>query len=156
MRFVETGLEGAFVVELDRHEDERGWFARTFDADEFRERGLNADVVQTSISRNHARGTLRGMHWQAPPAAEAKLVRATRGAVHDVIVDLRADSATYLEHFAVVLDAQAGTALYVPELFAHGFQALEDDTDVAYQISERFAPEHARGARHDDSAFCIG
>jgi dTDP-4-dehydrorhamnose 3,5-epimerase len=155
LRFAETGLEDAFLLELERFEDERGFFARTFDAAEFAERGLNAAVAQTSVSRNRRRGTLRGMHYQVPPAAEAKLVRCTRGAIWDVIVDLREESPSCLRHFGVELSAEAGNALYVPELFAHGFQTLADDTEVSYQISEYFAPEHARGFRYDDPAVGI-
>jgi len=155
VRFVPTAIEGAFVLEQERHADERGWFARTFCARDFAEQGLKPAVAQTSVSFNHRRGTLRGMHWQAPPAAEAKLVRCTRGAMWDVIVDLRPESPTWLRRFAVELDAESGAALYVPEMVAHGFQTLADDTEVSYQISEFFAPECARGAPYDDPAFGI-
>jgi dTDP-4-dehydrorhamnose 3,5-epimerase len=155
MRFTPAGLDGAYLVEPERHADDRGHFARTFCAREFAERGLTPAIAQSSISYNHARGTLRGMHYQLPPAAEAKLVRCTHGAVYDVLVDLRPDSPTYLRHVAVELTADEGAALYVPELVAHGFQTLEPGTEVAYQISEFHSPEHARGFRHDDPLFSI-
>jgi dTDP-4-dehydrorhamnose 3,5-epimerase len=155
VRFTPTPIDGAFLVELDLLEDERGHFARTFCAREFAERGLDPAVAQTSVSMNRRRGTLRGMHWQAEPAAEAKLVRCTRGAIWDVIVDLRPGSPTRLEHYGVELSEDGGSMLYVPALVAHGFQTLADDSEVSYQISEFFAPEYARGARHDDPAFGI-
>ncbi len=153
MIFTETSLKGAFVIGLDRKEDIRGYFARTFCVEEFQAHGLNPSVAQCNVSFNKRKGTLRGMHWQAPPSAEAKLVRVVRGAICDVIVDLRQESATYLQHIAVDLTAENGLALFIPEGFAHGFQTLADDTEVFYQMSEFFAPEHARGARWDDPAF---
>jgi dTDP-4-dehydrorhamnose 3,5-epimerase len=153
MIFTETSLKGAFVIGLDRKEDIRGYFARTFCVEEFQAHGLNPSVAQCNVSFNKRKGTLRGMHWQAPPSAEAKLVRVVRGAICDVIVDLRQESTTYLQHIAVDLTAENGLALFIPEGFAHGFQTLADDTEVFYQMSEFFAPEHARGARWDDPAF---
>jgi dTDP-4-dehydrorhamnose 3,5-epimerase len=155
LRFVQTAIAGAYLLEQERHADDRGFFARTFCVDEFEAHGLNPAIAQASVSFNHARGTLRGMHWQAAPAAETKLVRVTRGAVHDVIVDLRPGSPTHLERVAVDLDAESGTALYVPEECAHGFQTLADATEVEYQIGAFFSPDHARGFRHDDPAFAI-
>jgi dTDP-4-dehydrorhamnose 3,5-epimerase len=153
--FTETPLPGAFVIEPERLDDPRGFFARTWCEREFRARGLETRVAQCSVSFNRRKGTLRGMHYQAPPAAETKIVRCTRGAMYDVIIDLRPDSPAFTHHFAVVLTPDNRTMLYVPAGFAHGFQTLEDDTEVAYQISEFHAPEHARGVRWDDPAFGI-
>lgn len=155
MRFTETPLRGAFVLELEKHEDERGYFARTFCVREFETHGLNPNLVQCSTAFNIRRGTLRGFHWQIPPRSEAKLVRVTRGAIHDVIVDLRLDSSTRLQHFAAELTADNGHLLYIPMGFAHGFQTLADNTEILYQMSEFFAPECARGARWNDPAFGI-
>jgi dTDP-4-dehydrorhamnose 3,5-epimerase len=155
MTFKETKLLGAFLIDLDRKEDSRGFFARVFCAEEFRDKGLKADVAQCSISFNRRKGTLRGMHWQAAPKAETKLVRCTRGAIFDVIVDLRPDSSTRLQHVALELTADNRRMLYVPEGFAHGFQTLTNDTEVFYQMTEFFAPECARGARWNDPAFGI-
>ena len=155
MIFVETPLAGAYVVEPERMADERGFFARIFEPREFESRGLNPNVAQSSLSFNPRKGTLRGMHFQRPPFAEAKLVRCTRGAVHDVIIDLRRDSKSYLGHFGVVLDGESRRLLYVPEGFAHGFLTLTDDAEVTYQISARYSPEHASGVRWDDPSFGI-
>ena len=155
MRFVPTPLAGAFVVELDKLQDERGHFARTYDAEEFARHGLDPAVVQCSTSFNARAGTLRGMHYQAAPDGEAKLVRCTRGAIHDVIVDLRPASETYCNWFGVDLTAANGRMLYVPVDFAHGFQTLEDDSEVSYQMSHHYVPEAARGVRFDDPAFGI-
>src|SRR5437588_12600175 len=130
MNFVATELADAYIIEPDRLEDERGFFARTWCRREFESRGLNACVAQSSISFNQKRGTLRGMHYQAAPHAEVKLLRCTAGAIHDVIIDLRPESPSYLQHLGVVLSAENRTMLYVPEGFAHGFQTLEDDTEV--------------------------
>ncbi|MEL7362210.1 MAG: dTDP-4-dehydrorhamnose 3,5-epimerase [Bacteroidota bacterium] len=155
MIFDETTLPGAFVLRPERHADERGHFARTFCRREFEAHGLNAAVAQCSVSFNEQAGTLRGMHYQAAPHAEAKLIRCTRGAVYDVILDLRADSDTYGQHFGAVLSADNGHALYVPEGFAHGFLTLKDRSEVFYQMSAFFAPDAARGVRWDDPAFNI-
>jgi dTDP-4-dehydrorhamnose 3,5-epimerase len=155
MRFIETLLRGAFVVELEKIEDERGFFARTFCVHEFEANGLNSHLVQCSTAFNLRRGTLRGLHWQTVPKSEDKLVRVTRGAIHDVMVDLRPDSPTYLQHVAVELTIDNGRMLYIPKGFAHGLQTLMDDTEVSYQMSEFFAPECARGARWNDPAFGI-
>lgn len=155
MLFTETPLDGAFVLELEKHEDERGYFARTFCVHEFEDHGLNSRLVQCSTAFNKRRGTLRGFHWQAPPKTEAKLVRVTRGAIYDVIVDLRLDSATRLQHVAIELSADNARTLYIPEGFAHGFQTLADNTEIFYQMSEFFGPECARGARWNDPAFGV-
>lgn len=155
MIFHETPLAGAFVVEPERLVDERGFFARLFEAREFEARGLEARVAQGSLSYNPRRGTLRGMHYQRPPFAEVKLVRCTRGAIHDVIIDLREGSATFRKYFAVVLEPESRRMLYVPEGFAHGFLTLADDTEVAYQMSQVYSPEHAAGVRWNDPAFGI-
>lgn len=155
MIFRETPLAGAWVLEPERFADERGFFARTYCRRDFEERGLDPAVAQCSVSFNHRRGTLRGLHFQAAPHEEVKLVRVTRGAVWDVIVDLRPGSPTFRRHFGVALTAEAGNALYIPKGFAHGFQTLEDGSEVFYQISEFYAPESARGYRWDDPAFAI-
>jgi dTDP-4-dehydrorhamnose 3,5-epimerase len=155
MIFTKTNLEGAFVVEIQMLEDERGFFARSFCQREFQEHGLNPNVVQSNISYNKVKGTLRGMHFQAAPCQEAKLVRCTQGAVHDVIIDLRPDSPTYTQYFAINLTAKEHNALYVPEGFAHGFLTLEPETCVFYQMSEFYAPAHARGFRWNDPAFNV-
>ncbi len=156
MIFTETPLKGAFVLDLETREDSRGFFARTFDAKEFEERGMRPLVAQCNLSYNHAKGTLRGMHMQLPPAAEPKLVRCTRGAIHDVIVDMRPTSPTYLQHFGVELTADNRRQLYVPDMFAHGYLTLTDHAEVAYQVGEFYTPGSERGLRHDDPALGIG
>lgn len=153
MIFVPTALPGAFVIELEKLEDERGFFARTWSAQEFEAHGLNARLVQCSTSFNSRKGTLRGMHWQAAPFEEAKLVRCTAGAIHDVVLDLRAGSSTHLQHLAIELSATNRRMLYVPEGCAHGFQTLVDDTEVFYQMTQIYSADHARGVRWDDPAF---
>jgi len=150
MRFEATKLLGAYVVEPEPHEDSRGFFARTFCVREFSEHGLATGFVQCSVSFNHLRGTLRGLHYQLPPSCEAKLVRCTAGAIYDVIVDLRPSSSTYLEHIGVELSGRNRRALYVPPMFAHGFQTLEPGTEVFYQISEYYSPGAATGVRYDE------
>jgi len=155
MIFRETGLRGAYVVDLEKREDERGFFARTWCVGEFEAHGLNTRLVQCSLSFNTRKGTLRGLHYQVKPHEEAKLVRCTAGALCDVIVDLRRDSPTYKRHVSVDLTAGNRTMLYVPEGFAHGFLTLEDATEVFYQISEFQAPEQARGVRWNDPALGI-
>ena len=155
MRFIETKLPGAYVIEPERFEDDRGFFARTFCEREFAAAGLVTRWPQCNVSHNHARGTLRGMHYQAAPHEEVKLVRCTHGAVHDVIIDLRADSATFRQYVGVDLTARNGTMLYIPGGFAHGFLTLEDHTEVFYQMSAFYAPDYARGVRWDDPAFRI-
>lgn len=156
MKFSETALKGAFIIEPERIEDERGFFARTFCRREFEARGLNPDLVQCSISFNHQRATLRGMHYQSAPHGEAKLVRCTRGAIYDVIIDLRPQSPTFRRWVAVDISAENHLMVYVPEGFAHGFQTLQDETEVSYHISEFYSPERARGVRWNDPAFAIG
>jgi dTDP-4-dehydrorhamnose 3,5-epimerase len=148
--FTETKLAGAYIIDLERREDDRGFFARAFCQHEFAERGLNTRIAQANVAFNRDRGTLRGMHFQFPPAAETKLVRCTRGAIVDVIVDLRPESATYLEHIAVELTEENGRALYVPERFAHGYQVLADETETSYQVGEFYTPELEGGLRYDD------
>lgn len=155
MRFLPTALAGAYLVEPEPISDERGFFARTFCAREFEDRGLDPVVAQCNVACNLRQGTIRGMHFQAPPAAETKLVRCTGGAIHDVIVDLRPDSATYLQHFGIELSARNRRALYVPPMFAHGYQTLTDDAEVIYQVSEFYAPGCERGLRFDDPAIAI-
>lgn len=155
MIFAETRLAGAYTLDLERHDDERGFFARTWDGDELAARGLDARVAQASIAYNHVSGTLRGLHFQAPPHAETKLVRCTRGAIWDVIVDIRRGSATFLEWIGVELSAENRRTLYVPEEFAHGYQTLADGTEVSYQMSTPYFPEAARGLRWDDPRLAI-
>ena len=155
MIFTETKLRGAFLIELEKHADERGFFARTFCQEAFEAHGLNSRVVQCNVSFNRRKGTLRGMHFQIAPFAEAKLVRCTSGSIHDVIIDLRPVSPTFKQHFAVELSAENRKMLYIPEEFAHGFQTLKDDTEVFYQMSQSYSAEHARGVRWNDPAFGI-
>ena len=155
MFFIETKLKGSFIIELERLEDERGFFARSFCQREFEKHGLNPRIVQCNVSFNKKKSTLRGMHYQVVPHEEAKLVSCIRGAIYDVIIDLRPNSPTYCQWFAVELSAENYKMLYIPEGFAHGFQTLEDNTVVFYQMSEFYHPECARGVRWDDSAFGI-
>jgi dTDP-4-dehydrorhamnose 3,5-epimerase len=155
VRFTETPLAGAFLIDPELLEDERGFFARTFCAREFSEHALQPVVAQSNLSFNHLKGTLRGMHYQVAPAEEAKLVRCTSGAIFDVIIDLRPESPTYLSHFGAELSADNRRALYVPELSAHGYQTLADGAEVTYQVSEFYAPGREQGLRHDDPAFGI-
>jgi len=153
--FRETPVAGAWIVEPERHADARGFFARTWCAAEFARHGLSPRLVQVSLSHTAQRGTLRGLHFQVPPHAEAKLIRCVRGAIFDVAVDLRPESPTFRRHVAVRLDADNRLALYVPEGCAHGFQTLTDNTEVLYQMSAPYAPGAARGVRWDDPAFAI-
>jgi dTDP-4-dehydrorhamnose 3,5-epimerase len=153
--FSPTPLAGAWLIEPERLEDDRGFFARSFCREEFAARGLNPEIAQSNISWNRRRGTLRGLHYQAAPHAEVKLVRCTRGAVWDVIVDLRPDSPSYRRWHGVELSAERRCALYVPEGFAQGFQTLVDDTEVLYLMSQLYRPEAARGLRWDDPALGI-
>jgi dTDP-4-dehydrorhamnose 3,5-epimerase len=155
MIFIETQLKGAFIIKPERLEDERGFFARTWCQREFEAHGFNSRLVQCNISFNKKAGTLRGMHYQAAPYEEAKLVRCTQGAIYDAIIDLRPESPTFKQYTAIVLTAQNRKMLYVPEGFAHGFLTLEDHTEVFYQMSEFYAPEYARGIRWNDPAFNI-
>ncbi len=155
MIFQETKLKGAFLVELDKREDERGFFARAWCTNEFAAHGLTSHIVQVNTSYNKKKGTLRGMHFQVPPSPEAKFIRCLRGSIHDVIIDLRASSATYRQWIGVELSADNRRALYVPEHFAHGFITLEDHTEVLYMVSEFYSPDCERGMRYDDPAFGV-
>ena len=150
MIFTETDLAGAHVIDLQKLEDERGFFARAFCQNEFTEHGLNPVIAQANIAFNLVEGTLRGMHFQYPPAAESKLVRCTRGAILDIIVDLRPESPTYLEHFSVELNEENYRALYVPERFAHGYHTLRDNTETSYQFGEFYTPGTEGGLMFDD------
>jgi len=155
MKFTETALKGAYVIDLEKREDERGFFARAFCENEFRDHGLENHFVQINNSLSSKRGTLRGMHYQLQPKAEVKVVGCVRGALHDVIIDLRTDSPTYKKSVAVELTADNRRMIYVPEHFAHGFLTLADDTEAFYLVSEFYSPEHERGVRWNDSAFQI-
>ena len=155
MIFTATKLDGAFIIDIQKLEDDRGFFARSFCQREFQEYGLNPNLAQCNISYNRKKGTLRGMHFQAAPFQEAKLVRCTHGAIYDVIIDLRTNSFTYKKHVAFTLKANENRMLYVPENFAHGFLTLEDNTQVFYQMSEFYVPGHDRGFRWDDPEFDI-
>jgi dTDP-4-dehydrorhamnose 3,5-epimerase len=151
--FSETKLRGAFVIDLERREDERGFFARAFCQNEFEEHGLKPVIAQANIGFNRKRGCVRGMHFQYPPAAETKTVRCTRGAVLDIIVDLRPESPTFLEHVEVELTADNHRAIYIPERFAHGYQTLADETETSYQVGEFYTPGVEGGLRYDDPAL---
>jgi len=155
MFFSETKLKGAFVVDLDLKKDERGFFARSWCVNEFEKYNLDTKLVQCNVSFNHVKGTLRGMHYQAEPYPEAKLVRCTMGVIYDVVIDLRTDSPTFKEWIAVELSAENRRALYIPSGFAHGFQTLTDNCEVFYQMSEFFHPECSKGVRWNDPLFGI-
>lgn len=155
MIFNETKLAGAFVIELEEKADARGFFARSFCAEEFAAHGLTPAVAQCNLSYNVYKGTLRGMHYQLAPAAETKLVRCLSGAIYDVIIDLRPESPTYLQHLGVELSAENRRALFVPAMFAHGYQALTDGAEVMYQVSEFYTPGLERGLRYDDPAMGV-
>lgn len=155
MILTETEVDGAFVVDIEPIEDERGFFARTWCRREFEVLGLETGVAQCNTSFNKRKGTLRGLHFQAAPLEEVKIVRCTQGAIYDVVLDLRTDSASHLRHAGVMLSAENRRMLYVPRGAAHGFQTLVDGTEVCYQMSEFYSPEHARGVRWDDPAFGI-
>jgi dTDP-4-dehydrorhamnose 3,5-epimerase len=155
MIFTETILPGSFLIQTEPIRDERGFFARTWCEKEFRDHGLNPSLRQASISFNLKKGTLRGMHYQVDDFGETKLIRCLSGAIFDVIIDLRRHSTTFAKHFGVVLSAKDTKMLYVPEGCAHGFQTLADDTEISYQISQFYSPEHSRGVRWNDPAFAI-
>jgi dTDP-4-dehydrorhamnose 3,5-epimerase len=155
MIYTETPLKGAYIIEPERREDERGFFARTWCQREFKEHGLISELAQCSISFNRLKGTLRGMHYQLASHAEIRLVRCTSGVVYDVIVDLRPQSSTFKRWYSVELTVENHRMLYIPEGLAHGFITLRDDTELFYQMSEIYAPEFARGVRWDDPAFSI-
>jgi len=150
MIFTETKLKGAYIIDLERREDSRGFFARAFCQHEFADHGLKPVIAQANLAFNIKAGTVRGMHFQYPPAAESKLVRCTRGAILDIIVDLRPESPTYMQHIEVELDEDNHRALYVPERFAHGYQALRDNTETSYQVGEFYTPTAEGGLLHDD------
>lgn len=155
MIFKPTTLKDAFIIDIEKREDDRGFFARAWCADEFAQHGLDTTLAQCSISFNHKRGTLRGMHWQAEPHGEVKVVRYTAGAIYDVIVDVRPDSPTFKKWIGVELSASNRRMLYIPKGFAHGFQTLADDAEMFYFISAFYAPAAARGARYNEPAFGI-
>lgn len=155
MIFNETKLKGAFVIEPERIEDERGFFARTFCRKEFEANGLNPNLVQCSVSFNKKKGTLRGMHYQTAPHEETKLVRCTRGSIYDVMLDLRPTSPTFKQWVSAELTEENQRMLYIPKGVAHGFQTLHDETEVLYQMSEFYSPEMARGVRWDDPSFTV-
>ncbi|MGI9626707.1 MAG: dTDP-4-dehydrorhamnose 3,5-epimerase [Longimicrobiales bacterium] len=155
MNFAETKLPGAFIVDLEPRGDERGFFSRTWCEREFADAGLSATISQANVSLSRDKGTVRGMHLQLPPAAEVKLVRCIRGAIYDVIVDLRPSSPTFCEWVGVELTSENRRALYVPEGFAHGFQTLTNDAEVFYQVSEFYTPEYETGFRYNDPRFGI-
>jgi dTDP-4-dehydrorhamnose 3,5-epimerase len=150
MIFTETPLAGAFIIDLELREDDRGFFARMFCQHEFEDHGLEPVIAQANVAFSRRRGTLRGMHFQYPPTAETKYVRCTRGAIVDIIVDLRPESPTYLEHTSVELTADNRRGIYVPRRFAHGYQVLADDTETTYMVGEFYSPEDEGGLAHDD------
>ena len=155
MIFTETQLKGAFIIELEKFEDERGFFALSWSEKVFIERGLEAKLLECNVSFNRKKGTLRGMHYQQAPYGQTKLVRCTMGAIYDVIIDLRPASPTMKQWVGVELTASNRLVLYIPEGFAHGFQTLADDTEILYQMSSVYVPESARGVRWNDPAFSI-
>lgn len=155
MKFIETDLKGAFVIQFEPLKDERGFFSRSFCREEFERHGLNPHVAQCNTSWNRRRGTLRGFHYQKPPKAEAKLIRCIHGSLYDVIIDLRPASKTYHKWFSVELSRKNYQMLYVPEEFAQAIQTLEDDTEIFYQVSQSYAPDCERGIRWDDPFFKI-
>jgi len=150
MVFIETKLAGAYIIDLERREDSRGFFARAFCQKEFEEHGLKPIIAQANVAHNIKKGTMRGMHFQYPPAAETKVVRCPRGAILDIIVDLRPESRTYLQYISVELNEENQRALYVPERFAHGYQVLIDSTDTSYQVGEFYTPSAESGLLHND------
>jgi dTDP-4-dehydrorhamnose 3,5-epimerase len=155
MKFTETALKGAFIIDLEPRSDDRGFFARSFCQKEFEAHGLKTSIAQANISFNYRKGTVRGLHFQFPPAAETKFVRCSRGAIVDVIVDLRPESPTYLQHVAVELTAENRRGLFVPERFAHGYQVLEDNTETTYQVGEFYTPSAESGLRYSDPRLRI-
>ena len=155
MKFQETDLNGSYLIELAKNEDERGFFTRVWDKKLYEEKGLNSELLQISFSHSKKKGTLRGMHFQKKPFEETKLVRCTKGKIFDVIIDLRPESSTYKKWFSIELSADNLQTLYIPEGFAHGFQTLEDECEVCYHMSNWFSSDHARGIRYDDEEFNI-
>ena len=155
MKFVETSLKGSYIIELEKLEDERGFFTRMWDEEIFQNKKLNSRLVQISLSSNKKKGTLRGMHFQEKPFEETKIVRCVKGKIFDVIIDLRSNSKTYKKWISIELNSNDLKMIYIPEGFAHGFQTLEDNTEVMYQMSNWFSPEHAKGIRWNDQKFNI-
>ena len=155
MIFTETKLKGAFIIDLERREDSRGYFARTFCQKEFEAHGLKPVIAQANMACNKLKGTVRGMHFQFPPSAETKLVRATRGGILDIIVDLRPESPTFLQHIEVELNEDNSRSLYVPERFAHGYQVLRDNTDTTYQVGEFYTPGSEGGLLYNDPSLSL-
>ena len=155
MKFTETKLHGAYIIELEKKEDERGFFARSWDKKIFSEIGLNSEIVQCNVSRSKLRGTIRGLHYQIPPYAEVKIVMCTKGRIQDIIIDLRKNSETFMKWFSIELNEDNHKMMYVPEGFAHGFQTLEDNVEIFYQISEYHIPDYYSGIRWNDPAFNI-
>jgi dTDP-4-dehydrorhamnose 3,5-epimerase len=155
MIFSDTKLAGAFIIDIERREDSRGFFSRVFCQNEFAQHGLKPLIAQANVAFNHERGTLRGMHFQYPPMAETKLVRCTRGAILDIIVDLRPESPTFLQHVGVELTADNHRSLYVPERFAHGYQVLEDNTETSYEVGEFYAPAEEGGLHYADPQLSL-
>jgi dTDP-4-dehydrorhamnose 3,5-epimerase len=155
MKFAETKLKGSFVIDIEEKTDQRGFFARSFCTREFSEHGLEGTIVQSNLSLNHRRGTLRGMHFQRSPHEEVKLVRCTHGAIYDVMVDLRPESPTYLQWVGEELNEKNHRMLYIPKRFGHGFQALTDGAEVMYMVTQFYAPTHAGGLPYNDPAFNI-
>jgi dTDP-4-dehydrorhamnose 3,5-epimerase len=155
MKFSETKLKGAYIVEIEKLTDDRGFFARSWCQQEFDDQGLDSRFVQANVSYNRKKGTLRGLHYQIAPYQECKLIRCTRGAIYDVIIDLRPESATYKHWTSVELTADNYTLFFVPEDFAHGFQTLTNETEITYQVSQFYTPGSERGIRFDDPAFDI-
>ena len=153
MEFKETILKGSFVVDLSKLEDERGFFARAFCNEEFKNENLVSEIVQANISFNKLKGTLRGMHYQKTPYQETKFIRCIKGSIFDIIIDLRKESPTYKKHFGIELTAENRSALFVPKDFAHGFITLEDNTEVIYMVSQSYVPDAEEGIRWDDSQF---
>ena len=155
MIFSETKLSGSYIIEIEKIEDERGFFARTWDREEFSKIELDSEFIQSSISQNKKKGTIRGMHYQTKPYEESKIVRCAKGRIFDVIIDLRPDSKTFKEWFSIELSADNYKMLYIPKGFAHGFQTLEDNTEIFYDISQLYKPEYSKGIRWDDKTFGI-
>jgi dTDP-4-dehydrorhamnose 3,5-epimerase len=155
MVFRETKLKGAFIIDIEPREDERGFFARSLCGNEFSAQGLNASMVQMNLGFSHRKGTLRGMHFQTPPFAEVKLIRCTRGTIYDVIIDVRPQSPTHAQWYGVELSDQNRRMVYAPEGFAHGYITLADDTEMVYQTTQFFSKDHATGVRYNDPAFHI-
>lgn len=155
MKFSKTTLKGSYIIEIEKRIDKRGFFARTYDFNEFKKRNLETNFTVSAISKNIKKATLRGVHYQKEPYGETKIVRVIRGSIYDVIIDLRANSSTYRKHFAIVLKDSEYKSLYVPKDFAHGFITLEEDTEVFYQIAGSYNPDFAKGIRWNDIAFNI-